>query len=428
MNTPLIGAHLAPSSTRVKTFGGRVALVAALSLSAATAAPAMTTASAATTPRYSYTGSAFGTSVTVGSVVKSGRSAALTFGCTTDAAIRKANNSAGLDLAPLAKTGVTTTTGDSFSSPVRSRTSASTATVNLLSGLVKATAVKAVSSTTRTSTGTYSLSSTGTTLTGLVVAGRAVRADAAPNTRLTVPGFGYVIVNEQVRRTNGLTVNGLHLVITTTNAFGVAVGSNVIVSDAVTALSGPVSGVLSGYSYGTYAKSGTAVLSGSSFPEFLPCLGTAGVRRDNTGAGITLGTTLRTGTIVDTAKGTVTATSASGETTSSVQAADVLNGVVKATAVKADAHAARTTGAVSLSDSGSTFGSLTVKGHSEITAHVAPNTQVALRGVGTLYLHRVAKNSTTVQVTMIQLVLSSPVNGLPVGTDIRVATARAGVN
>ena len=382
-------------------------------------------AKASTTEHFSYTGSAYGTSVNVGSLVKSGPSAPVTFGCTTNGDLHKTNTVAGINVPTLATSGTVSTTADTYASPVQSKTSATTEQVNLLSGLVRATAIKAVSSTTRTSTGGYALSSSGTTLGTLVVGGKAVSANAAPNTRIDLSGIGYLIVNEQVKKTNGLAVNGLHLFVTTSNALGVAIGSNVTISHAVTALSGPVSGVLGGYSYGTKADVGTLALSGPSFTEFMPCLGTSGVVRSNTGAGVHIGTSLNTSTILNTVKGTVTATSATGETTSTVQAANLLSGLVSATLVKADAHASVSGTTYAFSDSGSTIGSLSVHGHPEITPSAAANTQVALAGVGTLYLHRVLRTSHSVTVRMIELVLTSPVNGLAAGTDIKVAVANA---
>ena len=385
------------------------------------------TASATTTPRYSYTGSAFGTYVTVGSLVKSGPSARVTLGCTANGNLHFTNNIAGVNLAPVATTGAVSTTADTYSSPVRSRTSANTAQVNLLNGLVRATAVKAVSSTTKTSTG-WSVSASGTTLTGLVVAGSSISASTPPNTRKNIAGFGYVIINEQVKRTNGLTVNALHLVITSSNKLGIAVGTNVVVSQAVSGLSGPVAGVLSGYAYGSQVDVGTVATSGASFVAFLPCLGTGGAVRTNTGAGVTLGTALKTGTITNTVKGTLTASSATGETTSTVQSVDLLNGLVKASVIKAGARSYTSGSTFAYSDLGSSFGSLTVAGHPEIGPKVAPNTRVDLPGIGTLYLHRVVKSSRSVTVIMIQLVLSHPTNGLPAGANIRVAVAKAGAS
>lgn len=175
-------------------------LAAAVPMLGAGAGPATATAA----PHFSYTGSAYGTSVTVGSVVKSGPSAPITFGCTTNPALHPVNSTAGINLAPLAVTGTVTSAGATSASPVQSTTSATTEQVNLLSGLVQATAVKAASTTTRSSTGSYAVSSAGTTLTNLVVAGIPVKANAAPNTRINLAGFGYLVVNEQVKHTTGL--------------------------------------------------------------------------------------------------------------------------------------------------------------------------------------------------------------------------------
>jgi len=397
-------------------------------LALATAAPALTPEVAqAATPRYSYQGSAYGTSVSVGSVVKSGSSAPLSLGCTANGNIHARNSSAALNQAPLVSTGAVATTADTYASPVRSRMTASTADVNLLSGRVRATTIKAASHTIRTTSG-YAFSTSGTTFASLVVNGRAISATPAPNTRVTVPGFGYVTINEQVKRSNGLTVVGLRLVITTSNSLHIPVGSSVTVSHAMSALSGPVSGVLSGYGYGSRVDSGGTVTSGSSFTAYLPCLGTAGRVRTNTGAGVNLPGVATTGTITNTAAGTVNSTSAKGTTTSTVQTANVLNGLVEAKVIKASATAGRSGSSYSLSDSGTGFGSLKVKGRPDITADVRANTVVKLPEVGTLYLRRVDKRSNSVTVIMVQLVLTHKVNGLPAGTDIKIGVARTVVS
>lgn len=419
-----------PNETRHPRAGRAVAtrglLVAGMSISLATAAPVLSTAGAATAPQFSYQASAFGTSVTVGSVVKSGRSAALTLGCTTDGNLHRTNSTTGLKLAPLATTGAVQTKADTYASPVRSSTAASTASVNLLNGLVKATAVKSVSSTTRTTSGSTT-SSAGTTVTGLVVAGKAVSANAAPNTKINISGFGYLVVNEQVKKASGLTVNGLHLVVNTRNSLNIGIGTNVVISNAVSGLSGPVAGVVGGYSYGTEVRLGTTVSSGASFTAYMPCLGTGGVRRDNTGAAVNI-PAVTTGTIVDTVQGHVGSTTSYAETTSTVQSAKVLNGLVQAGAIKSVARVSRANGVYTVGSTGSTFGSLTVKGQAQVNAKVAPNTRIALPGLGTLYLNRVLKTGKTVHVIAIHLVLTSPVDGVAAGTDIRVGVAKATIS
>ncbi len=439
--TPTLHPHVSPpspSSVVARSTSGRVrglltsatpriALVAAASVMLTVAGAAVSsTPAAAATPRFSYTASAFGTSVSLGSTVTSGQSALTTLSCTADGDRHATNSAAGLSLAPLAKAGAVSTTADTYASPVRSVTTASTADVSLLSGLVRATAVKAVSATTRTSTG-YELSATGTTLTGLVVAGKRIAADTAPNTRIELAGIGRITVNEQIRSTKGLTVRGLHLVVSQRNLLGLAVGTDVTVSQAVSGVSDPVAAALGGSAYGSRAMVGSAVVAGASFPRYMPCLGTGGAAQTNVGAGATAGAALSTGTITDTVRGTVTRSSASGDTSSTVQAANLLNGLVKATGIQASAHASFDGTTSNTSGDGSAFESLSIAGHAELDANVAPNTKVELAGIGTLYLRRVLLTKSTAEVRMIELVVTNPVGGLAVGTNIRIGVASASI-
>jgi hypothetical protein len=427
--TTLAGVAVAgkPPARTSLSFRIRAALLAVATLVLAVVPGLGQTAAAAPTLIYTYSGSAFGTKVNVGSVVKSGASAYIGLGCTANGNIHETNSTAGINLLPLVSSGTVSTTADTYTSPVRTKTTASTQNLSLLGGIVKATAIKAASTTTRTATG-YEMSSEGTTFTGLVVEGKTISANAAPNTRIDLVGFGYIIINEQIKKSTGLTVNGLRLYISATNVLGLARGTNLIVSQAVSGLSVPVIGVLGGSAYGSYAKVGSAVISGPTFKASMPCLGTKGELRTNEGAGITIPLVGSTGTVTNTVRGTVNRTSATGEVTSTVQSANLLDGLVEATAIKANAKVSTDGTTYTVSGEGSGFGSLTVDGQSGINANVAPNTRVVLAGVGTLYLNRVLKSEKAVTVIMVQLILTSPVNGLAAGTDIRVAVANATVS
>lgn len=89
-------------------------------------------------------------------------------------------------------------------------------------------------------------------------------------------------------------------------------------------------------------------------------------------------------------------------------------------------HVATNGSSSTLSDTGSRFATLSVRGFPLINAQSAANTTRAVPGVGTLYLHRVIRTGTSIEVRMIELVLTKSVNGLPIGTDIRAAVAVAG--
>ncbi len=414
-------------TTRLKV---AVPLVTVLAVGVATAPAAVAGPAAGTQTGFAYQGEAYGSRVNVARLVRSGPSAPVYLGCTTMSGLHKTNTTAGVDLAPVLVSGTVTSTADTSVSPVQSQTSATVQNARLLSGLIAATAVRSVSATSHDSTG-FHLSAAGTTFTNLVVAGRAISATVAPNTRINLAGFGHVILNEQLRNIGSasasLTVNAIHLTVDQANALGVAVGTNAVVAHATSGLAGPVHGTLDGKAYGSSVKVGNVVRSGPSFLIVMPCTGTRGVLRNNTGAGVTVPGLLASGTVRNTVQGTVNATTAAGETTSTVDSANLLTGLVSATVIKADAHAVKgSAGMFSFSDAGSRFASLSVNGHPAIGANVAPNTQIRIAGLGTLYLHRVIRTSNSIEVRMIELVVTQTnPRGLPIGSDLKVAVAEA---
>jgi len=106
--------------------------------------------------------------------------------------------------------------------------SATLGAVNLLSGLITADGVVAVASSwIGDATGS---DGEGSSLANLVVNGVSVD-DPAPNTRLNLPGAGYVVLNEQIPAgdgvtTSGLTVNMIHVVLT--NLLGAKTGEVIV--------------------------------------------------------------------------------------------------------------------------------------------------------------------------------------------------------
>lgn len=397
---------------------------------ALTTGPSASVAAAAA--QYAYQGSAYGTRVNVGQTVTSGPSAPVTLGCTTAAGVHKTNTVASVNASPVLTTGTVTTVADTFAAPIKARTSATVQNVNLLSGAITATEVRSQSSTSRTATG-FQTSAAGTTFTSLVVLGVPITATPAPNTQITLPGFGYVVLNEQIENIKpgsaNLTVNAIHVVINQANVLGIANGTNVIVAHAFSGLRGPIAGTLDGFAYGSSVKLGNIVTSGPSFRVIMPCLGTHGNLKTNTGVGISVPGVLVTGTIRNTAQGTVNASSATGETTSTVDSANVLAGLVQATVIKADAHASSDGTTFTFSDAGSSFGTLAVAGFPAIGADVARNTKLTIAGLGTLWLHRVVTTPNSIEVRMIELIVTQNNNqGLPVGSVIRVAVAHASVH
>lgn len=108
-------------------------------------------------------------------------------------------------------------TGAGDTHDVSAEASATAERIDILNGLITADGVVALASSALHGT-TANANSEGSHFVELVVNGVTMPAEIAPNTRVDLPGVGYVILNEQVRRGDGvndigLTVNMLRVVL-----------------------------------------------------------------------------------------------------------------------------------------------------------------------------------------------------------------------
>jgi hypothetical protein len=374
----------------------------------------------------------YGTQVT-GPVGRSGPSAPVGIGpgCNSGVGLSNKNTALSVNVPPVLATGTIDTSGSSKATPtgVSATGTAATQSVSLLNGLVSATLVKAVSTTSYSSIGGFSVSPAGTSFVGLVVNGHPIAGTPPANTKITIPGVGYAILNQQGSKveptTAHLRVVGIHLVVTQKNPLA-PLGTQLFVSVANSSVAGPAAGLLTGGAFGTRAHVGSTVISGPSFPQGLACLGTGGVPASNTGAGVTVPGLLSSGTITDTANGIVSQAQVFGETSSTVQNLNLLNGEVTAKVIKADVSA---TGNPPILGDTSSFVGLKVSGQPQITDAVPPNTELSLPNIGTLWLHRQVKTATGISVIMVELIVTNPNNppGLAVGTTVDVGSANVGV-
>ena len=133
-------------------------------------------------------------------------------------------SSAGLDAATVANSlgaeGLKSiTTGQADDELVSATSTAEATDINLLNGLITAKVVFALA-TSYTDGTTARSESDGSTLVGLMVNGISYDDGVpAPNTRITLPGVGHVILNEQVTggdgmRSTELSVNMIHVYLT----------------------------------------------------------------------------------------------------------------------------------------------------------------------------------------------------------------------
>jgi len=108
------------------------------------------------------------------------------------------------------------TSGQLDQALVSATTTAEAANVQVLDGLISADAVLAVATSYANGVAASSEAS-GSALVGLVVNGLSYGdVTPAPNTRLTLPGVGYVVLNGRIRsgdgvHSTGLTVNMIHV-------------------------------------------------------------------------------------------------------------------------------------------------------------------------------------------------------------------------
>mgnify|MGYP003579174504 CR=1 FL=1 len=104
--------------------------------------------------------------------------------------------------------------------------SASLGQVNVLNGLITANAVLAMATTTGEGSDGF-----GSSFANLVVKGVSL-SDPGVNTRVDLPGVGYVVLNEQITTGSGITVNMIHVYLQQTGLLGTRPAGEIIVGSA----------------------------------------------------------------------------------------------------------------------------------------------------------------------------------------------------
>lgn len=194
-------------------------------------------------------GTAYATlaSATVPSVLSagSGATALQSLGCTGTKGETITNNVTNIGIDGVATVGVGETSA--FGDAGVARTTAKLQRVALLAGMVSASEIRAVSQTSIIG-GKRVRSAVGSGVVGLKVLGLPVPAAmVGPNTKIDLPGVGYLVINEQIipdaSSDDRMTVNGLRIVVTKANALGLPVGATIILGHATSiAQKAPVAG------------------------------------------------------------------------------------------------------------------------------------------------------------------------------------------
>jgi hypothetical protein len=321
------------------------------------------------------------------------------------------------------------------STSARVRNTSRVAGLNALDGLITADAIKAVANTTANANSIKS-SPKGSEFLNLEIAGQPIRADVAPNTRVNLPGLGYVLLKSVNKDGDGeklsrITVDMLTLVVTRNNEFGLPVDSRIVVAHAVSGYSRSEPDVIvGGQAYAATALTTTDAFKnrvGKAALVFVGCEGTNGKTRTNNVNTLDVGGVLSSGTGVTTAFGGPTATGTVARTTARVEDVKLLGSLIVADAITAVSRDTFRNGQRFSSAQGSQFANLKVAGL-VVPVNVAPNTRLSLPGVGYVIINEQklpAPGSTErTKVNGLHVfVTKNNTLGVPVGTQIIVAHA-----
>lgn len=386
-------------------------------------------AGAATSTRSAMGGQAFGSTVRLGTLARSDKTAYVPL-CTTRFGVTRKDHSAAVHLPGVGRIGAVTTRMASRRTSVGPRSTAQsrTAATTLFAGVVQATVLTSRAVAER-SDGRTRLTGA-TTVVGLTIAGHAV-SNPVPNKTMTVPGIGTAIINQQTRsRRFGnptIAVTALRIRVAKNNSNGLPAGQ-LVIGHSVASLHQPTHHQVRGAAWGTTVQVGKAVKSGRTAPVYLPCGGTSGqTRTRNATAAVLLPHALRSGDVSSQATSTDTARRTGATTRSHIARVSLVGGKVRARGITAQATAARLAGGqLERSARDTNILSLDVNGQNHPISR-KPNTKYRLPGIGTLWIHRVIPSRNGLRVVALELILGRSMNGLQRGAVITAGTAEAAV-
>ena len=304
--------------------------------------------------------------------------------------------------------------------------------VSLLAGLVRATKLQTVLTSTASASGVNTAVQQAS-FGDLSLAGIPLLYNPAPNTKLNLAGLGSVTLNEQSFSNGSTSSNGymnmidIHITVAN-NLLGLPVNTHIVVGHVDTSETiESVPGTAQAESYGLFAGVSSQVVLAPVAPAYTGCAGGSG-QSNVTSKMFSFGAI---SVITDTANGAITSSSRTASAQSTISEPNLLGGLIKATLIVSKANASfSTTGSVS---SSVTFSNLTIGGVAQ-SNNPAPNTSITLPGLGYATLNESAQvlNGTTAIVSEyaidIHITTAANVFGLGVGTRLIVGASGADVS
>jgi hypothetical protein len=317
------------------------------------------------------------------------------------------------------------------------KTTSRVTNISALGGAITADSMYAVANV-RANATSILVNPEGSAITGLRVNGHAQQVD--PGEQINIPGFGYAKFFIVSRWGNGETtrairVDMMRIVITRENSLDIPVGSVITVAHATVGYTRrETPSVVSAAAWGSQANSSNDQLVsafGRSAAVYLGCFTAGRYTGNNHVESTSLPGTFSATTIRSHVYGEVGANLALARATARLEDVNLLDGLLTADVIKGVASARVDNSGGDASFVGSRFVNLEVNGEAlPMGDNVPPNTQVAVPGLGTLTLFATTRsedaNEAHASVFMVILKVTAANDlGLPVGSEIKLARARA---
>src|SRR3954447_7301113 len=334
--------------------------------------------------------------------------------------VKDSNDAAHVAVASLLTTDAVSTSSQSraISGGYEVVSHAKTAGASLLNGAITVAAVD-TTTTSRIVHGKTS-SESKTQLVGVKIPGVKLPVNIPENYKVSIPNVATVVLNYKLTATNGPNVMtiGAGLYVGLLKPFGKNAAGAAVTLNLTYAALGPFQVPETGHTVGAKAY-GTAVTvdagrlanvrSDPTAPVTMAAGGTNGASKTSTVAGVYLTSLARVGAVTNTVRGVNTNAVRDAAAQSKVAAINLFNGLIKADAITATAHAHGNSSGNTLSGA-SNLVKLTIGGK-PITLNGAPNTVLKL-GIGKVTINQQIRKGSRITVRALDIVLLKAGYGL----------------
>lgn len=308
-----------------------------------------------------------------------------------------------------------------------------TGNVNLLNGAIKIGTVETTTTVTYTG-GKVSDATSTTSFVGLKIPGTFVSPSPRQNSSVTIRGLANVGLNSFSRKTASdgtVSVDGIGLFVSLLRPVGALDQGALIFINPTNAGIGPAGPKVagpSGFAYGSQITAGSGdtaqVESGRTAYINMGTAGTGGQDVTHSTTGIVVDGVTSSGVLRTTANGVKADDHSTATMTAQATGVNLLGGLVKASALKASASSTTSSFGTMTHDVQTTGVSVSVAG-TPIDLSRPDNTVVDIANLGRVTIGKTVISGAVVDVTALDIVLTTAAYGLPAGAHIELARAVA---